>query len=71
MLDIKLIRDDPEAIKNRLLAKGADFNADIDRIVELDSLRRELISQADNSKAEQNRVSKMIPPMRLNIVFCI
>lgn len=64
MLDIKLIRDDPEGIKKRFIAKNADFNADIDRILELDSRRRELISEADNSKAEQNRVSKMIPEMK-------
>lgn len=64
MLDIKLIRDNPEEIKNRLSAKKADFNEDIDRILELDSLRRDLISQADNSKAEQKKVSKRIPEMK-------
>ena len=64
MLDIKLIRENPKEIKERLLAKEADFNADIDRILELDLLRRELISQSDNSKAEQKRVSKRIPTMK-------
>lgn len=64
MLDIKLIRDNPEEIKNRLSAKEANFNTDIDRIIELDTLRREVITKADNSRAEQKRVSKKIPEMK-------
>lgn len=64
MIDIKLIRDNPEEIKRRYLAKETDFSAEIDRISELDSIRRELIFKTETLKAEQNKVSKQIPAMK-------
>ncbi|MBR7081814.1 MAG: serine--tRNA ligase [Oscillospiraceae bacterium] len=64
MLDIKLIRENPQDVKDRLLAKEADCGEAIDRIIELDALRRELIAKSESDKAEQNRVSKRIPEMK-------
>ncbi|MBR6311718.1 MAG: serine--tRNA ligase [Oscillospiraceae bacterium] len=64
MIDIKLIRDDPEGIKQRYLDKGADFSKEIDRILELDVSRRELIFKTETLKAEQNKVSKQVPQMK-------
>ena len=64
MIDIKLIREDPEGIKRRYLAKEADFSAEIDRILELDAQRRELIYNVEQLKARQNKVSKQIPQMK-------
>ena len=64
MLDIRIIRENPEDVKKRLLDKGADCNEAIDRILALDAERRALISQAEALKAEQNRASKQIPIMK-------
>ena len=64
MIDIKLIRDDPEGIKQRYIDKGADFSKEIDRILELDVSRRELIFKTETLKAEQNKVSKQVPQMK-------
>lgn len=64
MLDIKLIRENPERIKERLGYKQVDCGAAIDRIVELDGVRRGLISQTDAMKAEQNKLSKSIPAIK-------
>ncbi|MDR1065230.1 MAG: serine--tRNA ligase [Oscillospiraceae bacterium] len=64
MIDIKLIREDPEGVKERYLRKLASVGAQIDRIVELDLRRRETIVAVENDKAEQNRVSKQIPIMK-------
>ena len=64
MLDIKLIRENPQDVKDRLLAKEADCGEAIDRIIALDALRRELIAKSESDKAEQNRVSKRIPEMK-------
>ncbi|MDR0861998.1 MAG: serine--tRNA ligase [Oscillospiraceae bacterium] len=66
MIDIKIIRDDPEGVKARFAAKQADCSAEIDRILELDGLRRALIAANETDKAEQNRVSKQIPQMKKN-----
>lgn len=61
MLDIKRIKDDPAAIKAGLRAKEVDCDAEVDRILELDVARRELIAATETMKAEQNKVSKEIP----------
>ncbi len=66
MLDIKLIKENPEKVKNLLLAKEADCGAEIDRILELDAQRRDMIFQTEQLKAEQNKVSKQIPQMKKN-----
>ena len=64
MIDIKLIRENPEAVKQSLLKKGADCGAEIGRILELDARRREIIAASEADKAEQNRVSKQIPQIK-------
>lgn len=61
MLDIKRIKDDPVAVKAGLRAKEVDCDAEVDRILELDVARRELIAATETMKAEQNKVSKEIP----------
>ena len=64
MIDIRLIRDDPDAIKHRLLKKGADCSAEIDRILELDAQRRSIIASVESDKADQNKASKQIPQIK-------
>ena len=64
MIDIKLIRENPEAIKARLLRKEKDCGVQIDRIMALDARRRELIASSEATKSEQNRASKQIPEMK-------
>jgi len=74
MIDIKLIRENPERIKERLLYKEADCEAVIDRILALDAARRDMIYKAEGWKAEQNKVSRQIPAMKkagedISVVF--
>ncbi|MBE6556017.1 MAG: serine--tRNA ligase [Ruminococcaceae bacterium] len=64
MLDIKLIKENPEEAKARLATRQKDYSAEIDRLVELDGERRALISDTEQKKAEQNRISKSIPAMK-------
>ena len=64
MLDIKRIKEDPQAVKAGLRAKEADCDAAIDRILELDEQRRALIADTESRKARQNKVSKEIPLLK-------
>ena len=64
MLDIKRIKEDPQAIKAGLRAKECDCDAAIDRILELDEQRRALIADTEQRKARQNKVSKEIPLLK-------
>ncbi len=64
MLDIKRIKENPEAIKAGMRAKEVDCDETIDRILELDKQRRELISDTETKKAQQNKVSKQIPQLK-------
>ena len=64
MIDIKRIKEDPEAVRAGLRAKEVDCDDAVDRILELDAQRRALIQSTESKKAEQNRVSKDIPRLK-------
>ncbi|MHC4250852.1 MAG: serine--tRNA ligase [Planctomycetota bacterium] len=56
MLDIKRIREEPEAVKAAAAAKNE--KADVDRILELDGKRRDALKRVEGLKAERNAGSK-------------
>ena len=64
MLDIKRIKEDPAGVKAGLRAKEVDCDKEVDRILELDEQRRQLIFDTESKKAEQNKVSKQIPQLK-------
>ena len=59
MLDIRLIRNDPEAVKAAVARRGEDVSS-IDDVVVLDSRVREIGAQRDDIRAEINRISKEV-----------
>ena len=61
MLDINYIKENPEKVVERLAAKGKDAAEDVAKIIELDGKRRALIAETEGYKAEQNKLTKMIP----------
>jgi seryl-tRNA synthetase len=58
MLDIKFIRENPEAVKRGLSAKNV--TVDVDNLLRLDAERRSLIGESETLKASQNRASEVI-----------
>ena len=58
MLDIQLIRRDPDAVRAALSRRGPDVAAGVDRVLELDERWRALRSGLEELRAEQNRASK-------------
>lgn len=64
MLDIKLIRTEPDKVKAAIRKRELDLDAVIDEILALDEQRRELGAKVDNMKAQQNAASKKIPAMK-------
>ncbi len=57
MLDIKLIREQPDFVKTKIAQTGAD-PADIDRVLEADARRRRLQHELDEMRARRTRESK-------------
>ncbi len=62
MLDLKLIRSEPEAVRTALARRGD--GARVDPVLELDAERRALQAQVDDLRARQNAVSKEIGAAR-------
>jgi seryl-tRNA synthetase len=61
MLDLKQIRDDPDAIRARLAVRGrAEYTAAVDELLALDEQRRALISEVDGLRARRNEVSPQV-----------
>lgn len=60
MLDIKDIRERADVYKKAVVDKGYGGEVDIDRLLELDGKRRELLSSSEAMRAERNEKSKSI-----------
>jgi seryl-tRNA synthetase len=58
MLDLKLIRSDPERVKAALARRGAA--AQVDELLALDARRRELLPRIEGAQAERKTISKQI-----------
>jgi seryl-tRNA synthetase len=58
MLDLKLIRSDPERVKAALARRGAA--GEVDELLALDARRRELLPRIEGAQAERKTLSKRI-----------
>jgi len=63
MLDINLIRENPEVVRDSLRRRQMDAGV-VDALLELDKGRRALLAETETLKAERNRVSKEIGQMK-------
>ena len=59
MIDIKLIRENPELVKSSQRGRGEDESI-VDRLLEIDTKRRDAISAFETVRAEQNLLSKSV-----------
>jgi seryl-tRNA synthetase len=55
MLDLKLVRDDPERVKAALAKRGPGAADQVDRLLEADAERRRLVTEVEALRAEQKR----------------
>lgn len=60
MLDIELIRNRTEFVRAQLALRGAGDEALIDKILQADAQRRNLLTEVESLKSQRNRVSKEI-----------
>ncbi len=60
MLDLKLIRDDPDTVRAALARRDPGLAEAVDRLLELDARRRSLITEVDGLRAEQKRRGKEV-----------
>ena len=63
MLDIKLIREQPDVVKDGFVRRGED-PALVDQVLRIDEQRRGLLREVESLKANRNAVSKEISKMK-------
>lgn len=63
MIDIKLIRENPDLVKGKLNTRG-DFSKYVDEILELDKKRRGYIGETEQLKNVRNTASQEIAKMK-------
>jgi seryl-tRNA synthetase len=63
MLDINLIREQPEIVRAGMEKRGMDPSP-VDEVIRLDSNWREILKEVESLKAERNKVSKEIGSMK-------
>ena len=61
MIDIKFLRENPEAVKQNIRNKFQDSKLElVDKVIELDAESRAVKAQADELRANRNKISKQI-----------
>ena len=67
MIDIKFLRENPDAVKENIKKKFQDEKLPlVDEVIELDAKRRETIQRAETLRADKNRISKEIGKLMAN-----
>lgn len=64
MLDMKVIRQDPDKVKAACRSRNKDLDAVVDEILAIDTERRSITAEADDLKAQQNQASRQIPAIK-------
>lgn len=65
MLDIKVIRENPDWAKQKLATRGIK-GQEIDELISIDEKRRAALSESEELKAKRNKVSKQIAQAKRN-----
>lgn len=61
MLDMKFVRENPDAVKENIKKKFQDEKLPlVDEVIALDAQRRANIQEADQLRADRNRLSKQV-----------
>jgi len=60
MLDIRLLREDPEAVKNSVTTRGEGYAPLVDEVLQVDEERRALETERQSLQGERNAESKKI-----------
>src|SRR3989442_101539 len=60
MLDIRLIREKPDFVRERIASRGGDDAARIDELLKVDTERRKAETELQQLQSERNRLSKEI-----------
>lgn len=63
MIDIKLIRENPDVVLQAMEKRGESHYV-IDEVIELDNMHRQLLREAESLRARRNEVSKQISKMK-------
>lgn len=64
MLDIKVVRNQPDMVKQAMKNRNKNFDAQIDEVLELDKQRRDILADVEAKKCLQNATSKKIPQIK-------
>ncbi|MDF2520235.1 MAG: serS [Clostridia bacterium] len=62
MLDIRMVRSNPEEVKRRLARRNKEFR--IDELIALDEERRSLLVQVEELKSKKNKVSEEVAKLK-------
>ena len=59
MIDIKFLRENPDAVRASQKGRGEDVTI-VDRVLAIDEIRRAALSEFETLRAEQNALSKSV-----------
>lgn len=66
MLDIRLIRENPDLVKERLATRSGDYASVVDEVLSIDTARRVAETERQKLQGDRNRISKEIGMAKKN-----
>ncbi len=64
MIDIQLIRKDPDSVKERLKTRDPSYVQILEEVIEVDAQRRRIQTRVEELRAERNRLSQEIGKLK-------
>lgn len=68
MLDIKLVRSDPDLVKAGIRKRDMDLDAVVDEILDIDVRRRQLAGKVEGRKPSRTPIPKKSPKSKRRAV---
>ena len=69
MLDIRIVREQPDMVKSRLALRGSGDAAKLDDLLRVDAERRKAETKLQALNAERKKLSREIGAMRMTTRF--
>ena len=64
MIDIKQLRESPDAVRSALVRRDPDLESELDKLSGMDQRRRSLLTEVERLKADRNRSSENVAKLK-------
>jgi seryl-tRNA synthetase len=64
VIDLRRLRESPDEVRSALMRRSPDLGANVDRLLELDTQRRRILTDSERLKADRNKQSEEVARLK-------